>query len=386
MKLDKYKITTIIFLAIIFIMCISTVWNNNHAFIEIFSNGNLITNTNQIYSENVAYSDFFIDLWSESQNILSVQLLDDAEYGVIIKDSKGNLHFPANDTNVETYAQNTINFSNKLKAKNIPFLYIQAPNKDLKGYTDKIVSEYNFSNKNADEFLEILNQNSINTFDLREEIIKDDLNRETLFYKTDHHWTTSTAFWTFTKIIDLLNKYNFTVPSGDYFRNINNYKIQKIDICYLGSLGRRVGESVAGLDDYIFIEPNFETNYTIYDGLSSGDEPAFSGDFRSAIVKENILADTEVTANKHATYFEWDYGNLIIKNNLQKNDLKVLLIKDSYSLPVAAFLSTAIEELHMIDMRDASTITLLDYVEQNQIDMVITMYNTEIFTETMFNF
>ena len=384
--MNKYKITTIIFLVIIFFICGATILNNSHAFIEVFSSGNLIASTNQIYSENVAASDFFIDLWSESQNALSAQLLDDAEYGVIIKDSKDNLHFPSNDTNVEPYAQNTINFSNQLKEKNIPYLYIQAPNKDLKGYTDKIVSEYNFSNKNADEFLELLKENNINTFDLREEIIKDDLNRETLFYKTDHHWTTSTAFWAFTKIIDLLEKYDFTVTSGDYFKNINNYNIQIIENCYLGSLGRRVGEAVAGLDNYIFIEPKFETDYNIFDGLASGDLPAFSGDFRTAIVKEHILNNTDVTSNKHATYFEWDYGNLIIKNNFSKNDLKILLIKDSYSLPVAAFLSTCLKELHMIDMRDASTISLLDYVEANDIDMVITMYNTEIFTETMFNF
>ena len=121
--MDKYKITTIIFLIIIFFICGATIWNNTHAFIEIFSSGNLIASTNQIYSENVAGSDFFIDLWSESQNALSVQLHDDAEYGVIIKDSKGNLHFPFANVNVEHYAHNTINFSNELKNKNIPFLY-----------------------------------------------------------------------------------------------------------------------------------------------------------------------------------------------------------------------------------------------------------------------
>lgn len=147
-----------------------------------------------------------------------------------------------------------------------------------------------------------------------------------------------------------------------------------------------MGKAVSGLDDYTFIEPNFETNYLIYDGLVSTDIPAFSGDFRKAIVKEYILNNDDVTSNKHATYFEWDYGNLIIKNTLQSNDLKVLLIKDSYSLPMAAFLSTVVEELHMIDMRDASTITLLDYVQAHGIDIVIVMYNTEAFNYTMFNF
>ncbi len=386
MKIDKYKITTLVFLVIISIISIATLWENKYSFIEVFDDGNLIYNTEKIYSENVAYSDFFINLWSSLQKGLSIQLLEDAEYGVIVKDSKGYLHFSGNDIDITNFAQNTIDFSNKLKEKNIPFIYIQAPNKYLKGYTDEIVSEYNFSNKNADEFLEILNNNNVDTFDLREKIIEENLDRDTLFYKTDHHWTTPTAFWAFNKIVDLLEKYNFPILSGDFFKNINNYTVTEIKSCYLGSLGRRVGQAVAGLDDYIFIEPNFKTDYLIYNGLVSTDEPAFSGDFRKAIVKEYILNNDDVTSNKHATYFEWDYGNLIIKNNFQNNDLKVLLIKDSYSLPMAAFLSTVVEELHMIDMRDASTITLLDYVEENNIDIVITMYNTEAFDFTMFNF
>lgn len=120
-------------------------WKNKYSLVEVFNDGNLISNTEQIYSEKVAYSDFFINLWSMLQNGLSVQLLEDAEYGVIVKDSKGYLHFSGNDIDITNFAQNTIDFSNKLQEKNIPFLYIQAPNKYLKGYTDEIVSEYNFS-------------------------------------------------------------------------------------------------------------------------------------------------------------------------------------------------------------------------------------------------
>lgn len=387
MKIDKYLVTTIMFILIIFGIGGMTVVENKNEFINIIKSGDIINKTNQIYSENVAFSDEFIDLWSETQAISDAQLLEDAEYGVIIKDSSDSLYFPASDVDISSFAQNTINFANLLKEKNIPFLYVQAPNKDLKGYTEKIVSEYNFSNKNADEFLAKLKESSIDTLDLRELIIKENLDRSKLFYKTDHHWTTPTAFWAYTKVASHLNKiYNFNIDENNYYRDINNYKVQEMKSCFLGSLGRRVGESVSGLDDYTFIEPNFETNYNIYDGLVSTELTAFTGSFREAIVKDKILENSDVKTNKHAAYFEWDYGNLIIKNTKIDNNLKFLLVKDSYSLPVTAFLSTCVSEIHMVDLRDVTPVNLTNYIEEYDFDAVIILYNTEVFNSTMFNF
>lgn len=387
MKINKYIITTFIFLLIIFGIGLVNVWKNRNELMDALQGDNLINDVNQIYAENMAFSDEFIDMWSQTQTLTNTQLLDDAEYGVIIKDSNGNLHFPADDVDISNFAQNTVKFANILKNRNTPFVYIQAPNKDLKGYTDKIVSEYNFSNKNADEFLNVLKENNVDTLDLREMVIKENLDRSSLFYKTDHHWTTPTAFWAYTKIVSYLNsEYNLNIDKNNFYTNLNNYKTQTITECYLGSLGRRVGEAVSGLDDYTFIEPNFETNYNIYNGLISTEDTIFSGDFRTSIVKENILTNEDVTSNKHATYFEWDYGNLIIKNTLIDNDLKVLMVKDSYAIPVAAFLSTCISELHMVDLREVPPVNLTQYIDKYNFDAVLIMYNTEVFNNTMFTF
>lgn len=387
MKINKYTITSLIFLAIICIIGILTIWNNRESFLNIVKSGNVIENTNQIYADNVAFSNEFINMWSQTQSLSEAQLLDDAEYGVIIKDKNGSLYFPASDVNVTPYAENTIKFAKTLENKKVPFIYIQAPNKYIEGYTDEIVSEYNFSNKNATEFLNILKNNKIDTLDLRELIIKENLDKESLFYKTDHHWTTSTAFWAYTKIVKCLNdKYDFDIDKNNFYTDIKNYKQKVIENCYLGSLGRRVGRAVSGLDNYTFIEPSFETDYKIFNGLTSKTEPIFSGNFNKAIVKENILNGSDVTLNKHASYFEWDYGDLIIKNTLIDNDIKILLIKDSYSLPVMAFLSTCVSEIHSADLRDIPCINLSEYINEYDFDAVIMMYNTEVFNDTMFNF
>lgn len=387
MKINKYRITAVFFIVIIFWVGAVTLWNNRTEFKNVLHSEEIINEINKIYSENVAYSNTFIDMWSKLQSVANVQLLDDAEYGSIIKDEKGNLYFPADDVDVAPLAQNTIDFAKMLAEKNIKFAYIQAPNKDLKGYTDDIVSDYNFSNKNADEFLNILNENGVDTLDLRELVIEENLDREKLFYKTDHHWTTQTAFWAYDKLVEYLNQsYDLKIDLDKYYRNINNYTLTKMNNCYLGSLGRRVGKSVSGLDDYTFIEPNFETNYNIYNGVVSKSTPIFKGNFHTAIVKDNILTSEDEAANKHATYFEWDYGDLIIKNTLIDNDVKILLIKDSYSLPLAAFLSTCVSELHMVDLRDSPKVDLKNKINDGDFDVVLVLYNTEVFNETMFGF
>ena len=381
--MNQYKITTFIFLLILTTVSMATIILNRNELIEAIKSNNIIEKMNTIYSTNVAFSKKFLSFWSMTQESLGTEILDDAEYGQIIKDHTGNLYFPSHDVDVSPYAQNVIRFSQLLKEKKIPFTYIQAPNKIVEGYTDKVVYQYNFSNQNADEFLNMLNESGVTTLDLRERILKSGIPKEELFYKTDHHWTTPTAFWAFQNIVKHLNQ-QFQLNIDEEYTKQENYQSIKKENCFLGSLGRRVGREVAGLDDYVLITPQFDTDYEIVDG-SKGQVIAL-GDFQSAIIIDNILNSNDVEANKHATYFEWDYGDLIIKNHIVNNELKVLLVKDSYALPVGAFLSTCVKELHMVDLRDTPHVHLKEYIENNHFDAVVVLYNTEVFNDTMFQF
>ena len=81
---------------------------------------------------------------------------------------------------------------------------------------------------------------------------------------------------------------------------------------------------------------------------------------------------------------KWIIGYLRTVNNLIDNDLKILVIKDSYALPVVAFLSTCIKTVDMVDLRDTPKADLSIILNHNQYDMVIMMYNTEVFNDVMF--
>ena len=307
--MDKYSLTSCLFLLTIYSIGVTTLVQN----IELFQkqDAEVIETMNEIYDNHLAFSGDFIDLWSYMQidnSVSKITLLDDVEYGSLIKDDKGNLYFPANKVDVSDCVMRTTLFANSLNHKNIKYIYVQAPNKMVKGYTDKGVYSYNYSNQNADEFLKGLKANKVDYLDLREQIKKNDIDKEELFYKTDHHWTTPTAFWAYQKLIEMMQeKYQFNIDTEHYYTNLENYQVTKSENTFLGSLGRRVGSAVAGMDSYTYIEPNFETDYSVYNGVQSLMLPIKKGSFATAIVSQKILNSKDVNENKHAVYYEMDY-------------------------------------------------------------------------------
>jgi len=389
--LNKYVITTAIFIVSIMYISIVTYANNARELYNSLKTSEslktLIASVDDVFNKKLFGFDNFIKVYSMSEVVLDKQIFEDAQYDYLIKDSHGKFHFPYKKVDVSSYAEKLIALDKKLKQSNIPLLYVQAPNKKLKSYTVYPAGTYNYANENADEFLEKISKENVDYLDLREEIERDNLDKSQLFYKTDHHWTTTTAFWAFVKIVDKLNEqYDFNIDEENYYRNINNYKVTEYKENFLGSLGRRLERYITGLDDYTFIEPAYKTDYDIYYPLHSTDTTFRSGEFINSIAYENILNNEDIKTNRHATYFEYDYGKLIIKNKLIDNDKKILIIKDSFALPTVAFLSTCINEIHMVDLRAKGAPAIADYIEQNKFDAVVILYNTEVFGDPMFNF
>ncbi|MBQ9940622.1 MAG: hypothetical protein IJO74_03690 [Clostridia bacterium] len=377
----KEVVASVLFLAVVIFFFVSTTLSNLP-----FSPKKIET----VYTEKLYNKEFFVEVWSLSRRLSTgnkATIIEDAEYGNIIRDTHGKLHFPAAHLDISYETGQVLEFSAFLNERDIPFVYIQAPNKKLEGYTVFPDGGENYANEDCDKLLEILKENNINTLDLRRSIIEDNLDRDSLFYNTDHHWTTKTAFWAYGEVTDYLNRiFGLDIDPDGFYRDLENYKVTSYPESYLGSLGRRVGSAIAGYDDYDFISPDFETDYTVYDGIVSLDNPMRQGDFREAIVKQSILDSTDKSANKHASYFEYDYGNLIIKNNKVNNGIKILLIKDSFSLPFAAFLSTCVSEIHMIDLRDSASPAPTEYAEKFDFDCVMVMYNPEVFDTVLFDF
>lgn len=390
-NINKYVVTGVLFLGITAYAGISILVKNRVELKNtVFSSASIkekIENIEETY-RNLPNEDELLNIYSMEQSLMQAELYEDAEYGVIIKDTHGKLHFPYKKVDVTPCVEGITKFNEELKRLNIPLLYVQYPAKKLEGYTVFPVSEYDdFSNECADEFLKLISANGIRNLDIRDKIVEENLDRSALFYKTDHHWTTQTALWATKQIVKYLNA-NFELNLDENKFELDKFNATEYKEFFLGSLGRRVGEHVAGKDDYTFLSPKGETQYEIYFPLHSKTKPLFSGDFMNTIVRKKMLESKDDKTNRYACYFEFEYGNLIIKNKKVENGKKVLLIKDSFSLPVAAFLSTELEELHLIDVRATGEApeSVMKYVENNEFDIVIIAYNTQAFEEKMFDF
>lgn len=160
-------------------------------------------------------------------------------------------------------ADNIIRFHDAHTASGGNFLFVMVPSQISK-YEDLLPAGYtDTTNDTADAFLSLLEQAGVPYLDLREEMHKDGLTVTDDYYSTDHHWKPQTGFWAYTKILKKLEQMEVIDPVDSFYTDPENYVFETYEKTFLGSCGRRTGIYYGGLDDAIFIRPDFETSISI---------------------------------------------------------------------------------------------------------------------------
>lgn len=327
---------------------------------------------------NTYAKEMYIDLYGLTERLLGRRYIRDANpSNVVVKDSQGKLQFITFKANTEEKVNQIADIKEQLESKGIPTLFLQTPVKVIEGFTELPSSVEDYSNSNTDNFLTALDEKDVDYIDLRKEVEQDGLDKQTLFYNTDHHWTNQTAFWAVGKVVDYLeDELGIVLDETGFYRDLDHYEMTTYEKSFLGSQGRRVGKYYAGVDDYTLITPQFDTQYkvTINKSDSSTD---YIGSFQETIIKNNLLDMTEsVYTNRYAAYFGGDYPEVIIQNQLCMNDKKIVIIKDSFALPFSAFLSTMVGQINMIDLRYFDQTKLDNYLEELNPDLVLYVYKS----------
>ncbi len=341
--------------------------------------------SNKIFADNI-----FVSTHGLLQKIMLKKVVDDVEQSnTIVKDDNGKLHFvKSNKSAVSEYIQSMLKLKLHLKDRNTDILYNQAPCKVINGYTQLPIGINDFTNQAADDFISGLMQFKIDYFDLRQNVVKNEIDKNKLFYKTDHHWTTETAFLCFTKVVDKLNyDYNFEIE--EFYADSSNYNKVLFKNSFLGSQGKRVGRYYGGLDDYVLITPNFDTNFTIVFEYSSDKFDKLEGNFYDTFIKEEFLDQSKsIYTNRYCAYLGGDYPFIRVTNNDSKNDKKILLVKDSFADNFIPFLSLSVKSLDVMDLRLFKQQTLKQFLDNNKYDLVMYLYNPGAFfeNEQLFNF
>ena len=318
----------------------------------------------------------FIELNGGFQRLLSKRVINDVdESSTVVKLTNGTLNFALSGA---AFSDNTdcgeqlVRFRDMLAEQEIPLLYVQAPQKSGKGQNLMPVGVAEYGNEEADSLLSYINERSINCIDLRETFASAEEPYDFYFFRTDHHWKPEGAFLAFQTMSQMLTtEYGFTI--SEECTDLTNYTIKEYEDYFLGSQGKRVGTLYAGVDDISLISPKFATDITF--------QVPFYGINRAGSFLETVIDYTKIDMkdyygnNPYAMYTGGDYPLNIIRNNLNPEGKRVLLIRDSFSCALAPYLALACGELDIVDLRYFSD-SLSDYIRETQPDLVIVLYTT----------
>ncbi|GAA0068725.1 DHHW family protein [Clostridium sardiniense] len=165
----------------------------------------------------------------------------------------------------------------------------------------------------------------IDTFD-----ILNNHKNEYLYYRTDHHWTTLGAYYSY---LEACKTMNLKANTKD------NYSIERVTNDFYGTLSSK---SAFDVD-----EPD---SIDVYIPKSSDDEVI--ANYVKEKKKEGTLYDSDSLKKKDKYTVFLEGNHPIVKiNTTSKSDKKLLLIKDSYANSFVQFLTTHYSEIVMVDPR-----------------------------------
>ena len=181
--------------------------------------------------------------------------------------------------------------------------------------------------------------------------------------RTDQHWTTRAA-------LIMTGAIARNMGIDDSLFDLEKFETKTYENKFLGKCGQKVGVQNVKPDDLTVFWPAYDT-YITRETMNNGRETRAEGSFREAAIKWNRLEGDGVSKVAYMAYGLTE--NFEHYHNDSGADMTVLLFKDSYSSPIGAFLSLAVKDVYMVDMRKSDEKAEY-YVEKYRPDYVVMAY------------
>ncbi|MDR1753879.1 MAG: hypothetical protein LBR74_03105 [Eubacterium sp.] len=281
--------------------------------------------------------------------------------GVItLKDGRLIQEKISNPPLLDERAEVIIELNRYLENKNIPFLFVRVPNA-MRDNSDlpPLVSDTVTVLEDSARFMAMLNDNGVDTLDLRVEMTRDFADYAENFYWGDHHWNVDGALWAYGKTGEYLNNtYGFKLDCKTW--NPQEYERISFSKTFVGSMSRRLTRE---REDIIALHPKFLTNYEVTEktitenatiGYATGNfVDVFIPKLKNEDNKDFGYADLNSSGGLDTNSIE-TYVRYI--NAEEQENKKILLIGDSFAIVFASYLSTAVKQIdyeYLVD--DGST-------------------------------
>lgn len=252
-----------------------------------------------------------------------------------------------------------------------PFLYLSCPKKIAVGGNEPINIAYN---QNIDDYISALEKEGVDAINGRKLIEEQNLNWRDLFYRTDHHWNLDAGLWMAQTLAETMNeKYGFDLDTSCLEKDLYE-RVTYADAMF-GSGGHAVGRAYADNEDFDLLVPTFETQFRVqnmdkdYDEIGEWDEVMYDREKLLEIQSEGggYVYETLLGGNRPLTK---------ITNLNNPDGIKILMIRDSFSLAVAPYLAMSVGEIDLIDVRKGNgefSGSVRTYIEETSPDVVIMM-------------
>lgn len=325
-------------------------------------------------NEDLDRKHWFIQLYGGIQRLCGKRVIEDKTLSAqVLKLSTGalNFYYSANDVDISPMAQKINYFSDALDDLGIAYLYLAAPQKIQAGEEEALLPSgmKEYSNRNADRFLTLLQRHGTDTYDLRPLFSSRGCYKD-WFFRTDHHWKPEAAFYAWQNVAQVLSERYGIETDTTYLREESWQKHVYPDY-FLGSQGKRTGSLYAGVDDITEYIPTFDTWFTY-------DSPSFSqpriGPFdQSLLFPERVAQRDWFHENPYTLYAGGDYGIATITNHQNLSGKKILLLRESFSCAFTPFLALSCSQLITVDLRYFEG-DLMETIQEVDPDLVITLY------------
>ena len=322
----------------------------------------------------------FVNLNGAMRNVLGQQ-----EMNNITKLNNGKLAelfvHPPDEADLRKRADKTVQLRDFLESQGTELLFVMMPY-CISPYDPQLpAGVYDYSNAMDDIFLEYVRQDAVDTIDLREEMHNDGIDQYDMMYRTDHHWNTHAGIYSYGKIEDwLVEKTGCKVDPR--IRDRSQYDIEVYPGHHLGMYGQRTGKYFGGIDDFELYVPKFNA-------LIQREGSDQAGNLQSVFFHKEALEAKDVTSRYTYDFVlgEDTFTKSRYVSHSSENDLKILVISDSFFKSLAQYMIMGYRDVTYIHTGETAYYTTAGHLWETQYDAVILLYEPSMLVSpNSFNF
>ena len=298
----------------------------------------------------------------------------------MVKLRYGQLYELRSDENLSETVHDLVALNAYCEEKGIPMLFVYA---HTSLYEDDIlpVGAVDYNDSAADKALAILREGGVDVLDSREFLR--DYELDEIIYATDFHWTVQAALAAARGAGDWLTANGVAVEMSRLADEA--YREEIVENVFLGRLGQRIGPKNIAPEDFGLLIPEYES-YIKVTHTEGKETESLEGAFYDSVMRAD--AAMERNAEGYSINCYGAYGPHAWESRYQadvESDGRVLVLKDSYGTPAAAFLATSVGELLATDQRKSQT-SAQEYVDKYKPDVVVVFYCQDMLREQNYAF